>query len=239
MRRRTPAWLLSEPRRTATASIVAILLATVVLLLYYMFIEDESTVSTRVWFPILLAWSLLSLVMAVLTWWAYRGRKGDDLRTALAIGTRARRPGGRLASPLLRFLLVGGEAVSFSVQLSIMALIGLAGMILTPGLRSDVLIVSTGIALVITSWVHVFVQYGVHYARLDHESGGLEFPGSGTREFSDYMYFAVAGQTTFGATDVNVTTAEMRRLVTSQGLIAFAFNTIIIALGVALIVSGV
>ena len=56
--------------------------------------------------------------------------------------------------------------------------------------------------------------------------------GAGTRRWSDgdYVYFAVSVGTTPGTTDVQVDSRHMRRVVTAHALIAFAFNTVILAL---------
>ena len=77
------------------------------------------------------------------------------------------------------------------------------------------------------------VGFAVHYVRLDVRHSGLQFPGSEPPQFLDYLYFAVSVATTFGTTDVNVTDRLLRRTVTGQAVLAFAFNTVILALVLA------
>lgn len=74
------------------------------------------------------------------------------------------------------------------------------------------------------------VSYALHYAQHDADAPGLEFPGTRTNTFADYRYFAVAVATTFGATDVNITTPRMRRIVNAHTLLTFVYNSVIVAL---------
>ena len=54
--------------------------------------------------------------------------------------------------------------------------------------------------------------------------------GARTHTFADYRYFSVAVATTFGATDVNITTPRMRRVVNLHTLLTFVYNSVIVAL---------
>ena len=95
--------------------------------------------------------------------------------------------------------------------------------------RSAVLAVGT-VVLVVGAWVDVLVSFAADYARRDHRAGGLDFPGERPEAFADYVYFSAAVTTTFGPTDVTVTTREVRRLVLLHALVAFVFNTVVLAL---------
>ncbi len=44
------------------------------------------------------------------------------------------------------------------------------------------------------------------------------------------MYFAIGVATTLGATDVSVTTPQMRRIVNFNVVVAFLFNSVVVAL---------
>ena len=70
----------------------------------------------------------------------------------------------------------------------------------------------------------------MHYAQRDIDEPGLEFPGTRTGDFADYRYFALAVATTFGATDVSITTPAMRRVVNLHTLLTFVYNSVIVAL---------
>ena len=68
------------------------------------------------------------------------------------------------------------------------------------------------------------------YAQNDFAEPGLDLPGTRTNAFSDFIYFSLAVATTFGATDVNVTTPRMRKVVNLHVVLTFVYNSVIIAL---------
>lgn len=90
-------------------------------------------------------------------------------------------------------------------------------------------------ALVIVSWSCVVVSFAVAFQadNLVEDGRGLDFPqaqgDTSPPGWSDYIYFAFAVMTTFGTTDVTVTSRELRRTVTANAVIAFVFNTVIVA----------
>ncbi|NBE50187.1 DUF1345 domain-containing protein [Streptomyces sp. YC537] len=89
--------------------------------------------------------------------------------------------------------------------------------------------------LVAVAWVCVAVSFAVAFQadNLVEDGGALEFPGEGGGDgetaWADYVYFAFSVMTTFGTTDVDVTSREMRRTVTANATIAFVFNTVTVA----------
>jgi uncharacterized membrane protein len=56
--------------------------------------------------------------------------------------------------------------------------------------------------------------------------------------FWDCVYLATQVQTTFSSSDVVVETTLTRRIVSGHTLVAFAFNTVIIALLIAVLFLG-
>lgn len=89
------------------------------------------------------------------------------------------------------------------------------------------------------SWVLVPTLFTLNYASLYYLPGGqgLAFPGAAADfqpDYADFAYvaftIAVAAQTS----DVTVTTRPMRRLVLVQSVLAFAFNTTVLALAINL-----
>ena len=79
-------------------------------------------------------------------------------------------------------------------------------------------------------WLALTAGFAVHYVRMDMRHDGLRFPGTDHPTFGDYVYFSVAVATTFGATDVAVVHPRLRRVVTGHGVLAFVFNTVVLAL---------
>jgi len=104
------------------------------------------------------------------------------------------------------------------VVLQLDAAAGRAGMILA-------------VVAIILSWFYAHLLFAQDYA---HEywmmEGGLVFPGGdGTPEFTEFLYLAFTIGMTFQVSDVTTSTPRMRRLVLLHGLVAFAFNAMILA----------
>jgi uncharacterized membrane protein len=99
-----------------------------------------------------------------------------------------------------------------------------------------------GVLTVFLSWLTLHVIYAVHYAHLFYDPaerkddgqvlGGLEFPGTKEPDYWDFVYFSFVIGMTCQVSDVDVTARHMRHLVTAQGVIAFIYNTVIVALAV-------
>ncbi|MFE5296822.1 DUF1345 domain-containing protein [Streptomyces sp. NPDC056632] len=87
------------------------------------------------------------------------------------------------------------------------------------------------LTLVAVAWICVAVSFAVAFQADNLVEGerALEVPGEETPLWSDYVYFAFSVMTTFGTTDVTVTSREMRRTVTVNACIAFVFNTVTVA----------
>lgn len=62
--------------------------------------------------------------------------------------------------------------------------------------------------------------------------GGAKFPGAAPSTYQDFVYLSVCVGATAQVSDVDITTARYRRLVTQHALVAFFFNTMVLALGI-------
>lgn len=97
-----------------------------------------------------------------------------------------------------------------------------------------------GLGAVILGWLLIHTIFLFRYARLyygdhDHDrksDGGLLFPGGREPNDLDFAYFSFVVGMTFQVSDVQVTSPSIRRLVLAHGMISFAYNTSILALGV-------
>lgn len=96
-----------------------------------------------------------------------------------------------------------------------------------------------GLVTIILSWLLLQTVFAAHYAnqyRRDRgEEGpanGLDFPGDGPIGFLDFVYVAFTVGLTFQVSDVTTNTAGMRRIVTAHAVVAFLFNTVVIAIAV-------
>lgn len=176
-------------------------------------------------------WTGMALVSCIVTVLVFRRASGRTLSAWLrqtTPHTRARR---------LLHLSMGVGAVSWAATGSAIAVVSVVILAFDPALRREPVPVFSGIAVVISSMLMIICAYAVRYAREDANSGALVFPDTEHPRFADYLYFAVQVATTFGPSDVQVRTTRMRRVIAINSLISFAFNTVIVALLVSLIIS--
>lgn len=96
---------------------------------------------------------------------------------------------------------------------------------------------------VVASWLMVQMIFGLHYAHeyysVDEDDGardaeGLNFQGTKEPDYWDFFHFAVVIGVACATADVMFTSKGLRRLGTVHSLVAFAFNTIIVALTINL-----
>ncbi|GAB2175466.1 DUF1345 domain-containing protein [Dongia sp. agr-C8] len=138
-----------------------------------------------------------------------------------------------------------GEIIAIVVLAGAFSLFAVAGVLerakeVEGGARA--LHLAIGVLTVFLSWVTLHVIYAVHYAHLFYDPaerkdagkirGGLEFPETSEPDYWDFVYFSLVIGMTCQVSDVQVTARHMRHLVTAQGIIAFFYNTVIVALAV-------
>ena len=97
-----------------------------------------------------------------------------------------------------------------------------------------------GLATVVLSWSLIQTVFGLHYAHSFYgdsdqagerrHAGGLLFPGERMPDYFDFAYFSFVIGMTCQVSDVQITSHRMRRLALLQSVLAFGFNTIILAL---------
>ncbi|MGY0459176.1 DUF1345 domain-containing protein [Kitasatospora sp. cg17-2] len=222
-------WL-SERRRSAASLLVAAVAAAVLVLLLALHEGPAplsgADVAVLVLFAYLSAYLTATLV-------AFAGASPERIRDWARRSERG--------TVVQRYLLGSAPGPGVSVFVAAAALVvslvwrpGHLGSALPVGVR-----VAIALALVVEAWVCVLVSFAVafHADNLVEDERALEFPGSGSGSgagaesavWADYMYFAVSVMTTFGTTDVNVTSREMRRTVAANAVIAFVFNTVTVA----------
>jgi len=87
-----------------------------------------------------------------------------------------------------------------------------------------------------TSWAFTQVMFALHYAHgyyateVRGEHGGLDFPGGHPPDYGDFLYFASVIGTSGQTADVSFTNRKMRRTGTVHCVLAFFFNTTLVAL---------
>jgi len=104
-------------------------------------------------------------------------------------------------------------------------------------------LLALSVSTMVLSWLVVQSLFTLHYAhryfadrdRDGADDGGINFPGQKPTSYRDFLYVAICIGATCQVSDFNITTSRFRQLVTVHALVAFAFNTLVLALGVNII----
>ena len=89
---------------------------------------------------------------------------------------------------------------------------------------------------VFSSWAFTQVMFALHYAHdyylaeAKGNNGGLSFPGCHSPDYGDFLYFACVIGTSGQTADVSFTCRAMRRIGLVHCVLAFFFNTTLVAL---------
>jgi uncharacterized membrane protein len=91
------------------------------------------------------------------------------------------------------------------------------------------------VATVALSWAFTHIVFTLHYANVFYKPdpdgpGGLSFPGHRPPDYRDFLYYAFVIGCACQTGDVATLSHAMRRLTLLHGIVAFAFNTAILAL---------
>ena len=139
--------------------------------------------------------------------------------------------------PVMMGLVLGAMAASLA------ALIFALKQGKAPGHPASVWLVLLATATLIESWLVVQMLFCIHYAHLyfgdadddRHADRGVQFQGEQPRSYREFWYMAVCMGATYQVSDFSTTTTRYRDVITIHALIAFAFNTLVIALGVGIV----
>jgi len=89
---------------------------------------------------------------------------------------------------------------------------------------------------VLSSWGFIQVMFALHYAHDYYAAAcharppGLSFPGDEDPDYGDFFYFAAVIGTSGQTADVSFVTKPMRRIGTLHCVLAYLFNTVVLAL---------
>jgi uncharacterized membrane protein len=113
-------------------------------------------------------------------------------------------------------------------------------------LQGTAIVYRVGLAglTILCSWFMTHTMFALHYAHgyysvadpaEDERSdvGGLEFPGDCHEpDYWDFLYFSFVIGMTFQTSDVAISRRKLRRLTLGHSILAFFFNTVILALSI-------
>lgn len=193
-------------------------------MIFFFYLPHHLRVVTRV----LVAWDIALLLFLGLIVHAWAGAAPESMRRRAA-----REDEGKHLILLLSLL-----AVVASVGAILSELGHLSGM---TGWQSAFEIGLTA-ATIMLSWIFVQIIFALHYA---HDYYGLpasqatltplDFPDNLEPDYWDFLNFSVVIGTAFATAGVDIRSKSIRRLTTLHSLIAFAFNTLLVALTINLV----
>jgi uncharacterized membrane protein len=133
---------------------------------------------------------------------------------------------------ILLIILITLAAILFSL-VSLFMLLNRSG-------DPEPLLMGLSIASAPLGWLMLHTVAAFHYAHRYYAPGrsgggkqhGLDFPGTANPDAWDFLYFAFVVGMTAQVSDVAVKDQGLRRFVWLHGLVAFFFNTVLIALAV-------
>jgi uncharacterized membrane protein len=141
----------------------------------------------------------------------------------------------------LAILVISCLAASASLAAIVVQLIGIGAQ--PSSGRSAHL--ALGAVTILCSWTLLHAFFTLHYAGLYYRGGKaepcLDFPGKSEPTYIDFLYFAYTIGCTSQTSDVGVTTRQARGVVLAHSVLAFIFNTSILAMAInvgASLVSG-
>jgi len=144
------------------------------------------------------------------------------------------------ASRTFLFVMVIGAAVASLFAVALM--LGEAKSLPRPKLAGHI---ALSVGAILLSWGLIHTVFALRYAHhfydgakdkpRDQVAGGLIFPEEPNPDYLDFAYFAFIIGMTCQVSDVQVSSRRLRRIALWHGLIAFMFNTAILALFVNIV----
>lgn len=174
-------------------------------------------------------WDVFCALYLGLTWRGLTRKGPDDIRARAAAGDQ-----GQAVILLLIVTACVASVAAVALELSLAH----AEHGLDKGLR-----VAAGVLTLAASWFLMQMVYTLHYAHAYYAAdpatgkdvGGLTFPGGEAPDYWDFLHFAIVIGVAAQTADIAFTDKRLRRLGTGHSLIAFIFNTLIVALAINLV----
>ncbi|MGO1563071.1 MAG: DUF1345 domain-containing protein [Actinomycetaceae bacterium] len=180
---------------------------------------------------VLAFWIVFAFTHVALTHSVYSRMTVPELRRHAAREERRRRT-------WWRSLLGDNSAETWAVQGALLASLHLLTIAQTQRARESGRIRLLGLAAVAGSWALMVYSFAIRYVRLDATGARLGFDLDGEPRFGDYLTMSVLTSTLVGA-NVRCRTSEAWSALRTHSLLAFVFNTIIVAMTISLLMGGI
>jgi len=179
---------------------------------------------------LLAGWDTTALVMSGLAWWLISRAGAPETRRHAAADDPGR-------TAVWALLLVASTVSVFATSTVLRQARALA-----PDARG--LFVAGCLLAVSSSWTLTHTVYTLRYAHLYYRDdgageGGLTFPSVGKSTlptYLDFAYFAFTIGMCFQVSDVTISRREIRRAALAHALLSFAYNTVILAVALNLVI---
>lgn len=187
-------------------------------------------VSANLLTRIMIGWDVFSFSYVALSWMAILLIPQEQLRTI------ARRQDA--GSLFIFFFVVSASLASICAVLLLLRQsehhpeLGIETMLYFSGITCSWLLLHT-----IFSFRYAHLYYGDDDEEPQTHAGGLSIPGDELPGYLDFAYFSFVIGMTYQVSDISITSKKLRRLVLLHSMLAFVFNTVIVALTVNEIVN--
>lgn len=168
------------------------------------------------------------VMYVVYLWLTLRRFHGLDARTLerdLRTVSRGPRPG----SWAVRMGLSYGSTLGWMTSVSVVALVIVVVVMLDPATAGQPLLRVLCALVVVSSWAVLWVSQALAYARMAAQHGGIEFTGEEPPVFEDYLTLSAFVSALFGTGDATLTGRRTRRAMRSHVMVAFGFNSMLVA----------
>jgi uncharacterized membrane protein len=226
-----PTWRCSDSRRALVALVASLVVPLVCRFLGSALDVANMTTTSAIVVLCLIGWNTFVVVYGVLTAHTFAGTDSAEFSTRMAARDA-------MESRFWKKVTPWDDGPTFAIESAIVAFVVVLILPRINGIKvDDLLLIPLSLSILLSCWALAVVSYALHYAKIDLKEHGLDFPGSRTNAWGDYLYFSLAVATTFGATDVNITTPRMRRVTNLHTVLTFIYNSVIVATLASLLLS--
>ncbi|CAN5358321.1 DUF1345 domain-containing protein [soil metagenome] len=184
---------------------------------------------------ILIGWDVAALVFLVTTGWMLLTDDEDDLRHRACQEDEGR--------PVLTAMILGCVAFAFAAVIIALRESHSGGPKAGGGDGGQLWLSVLAIGTLVLSWLCVQALFTLHYAHRyfgDADANGkteegFQITGDKPRTYRDFIYMAVCIGACFQVSDFGPTNTTFRNLITVHALVSFAFNALVISLGVGIV----
>lgn len=179
-----------------------------------------------------IAWDLACVAFIVLVLLEMKTEEADDIRRVVA-----QQDEGQGLILLVVLLAAGTSLAAVGLELSLAKD--------DHGLFKTLRVAIAGLTVAL-SWFTVQLVFALHYAHeyyapdkstpeADDVVGGLDFPGGEPPDYWDFLHFSVIIGVANQTADIAFSSRKLRHIGTVHGMVAFTFNTVVLALSINLL----